>query len=580
MVVAAVAVATATVPAVAGASPIWLGPRLARFLSAANSSCDIFSPFRAIKDIELKIETEPQENRTLTLTVEVEDERVQPALRAAARRVSKDYRIPGFRPGKAPYEVVLRHYGESALYQAALEDLSQKIYKDVLEQENIEPFAPGEMDIVELKPLKLKFVVPLAPEVELGNYRDVRVEFTPPEIADQALQDELEHLREHQALLEPVERPAQLGDVVTLDAKAFMNEGENPSDFLLADEDVALLLDEKADWPMPGFAPQVVGMSVGEQRKFDLAFPDAYANESLRGKVAHFDVKAKEVKLRTLPVWDDELAKSLGDYQDLDDLRAKVRADLVTQATRGLERDYAQKVIDRLVEQATVKYPPMLLEGELDDYLKDFDRRLHEQKLTLEDYLKIEAKSKEQFREEMRPQAEARLKRSLSLGKIVELEKLTVDADEVEARIGQLSTPWGDRADDMRKVLSTDDSRQMLSLDLLTDKAVEYMVGVAKGEPVAHHWPTAAEAATSEGEAAAALSGQAEPAADSTEVQAAQPSSGEAEAAAEGQVEGQASADAGLAHDEAHTLGATETGPAQTTTPATEQANPSTAARP
>jgi trigger factor len=434
------------------------------------------------------------------------------------------------------------------------------------------------MDVVELKPLKLKFVVPLAPEVELGNYRDVRVEFTPPEIADQALQDELEHLREHQALLEPVERPAQLGDVVTLDAKAFMNEGENPSDFLLADEDVALLLDEKADWPMPGFAPQVVGISVGEQRKFDLAFPDTYANESLRGQVAHFDVKAKEVKLRTLPVWDDELAKSLGDYQDLDDLRAKVRADLVTQATRGLDRDYAQKVIDRLVEQATVRYPPMLLESELDDYLKDFDRRLHEQKLTLEDYLKIEGKSKEQFREEMRPQAEARVKRSLSLGKIVELEKLTVEPDEVEARIGQLSTPWGDRADEMRKVLSTDDSRQMLLLDLLTDKAVEFMVGIAKGAPVPHHWPTAAEAAT--GEAEGAVSGEAEAASDPAEPQAAEPAGGEAEVPAVGQAEGQASAEASLAHDEAHTLGATETGPAQTTTPASDEAGPSTAATP
>ena len=138
---------------------------------------------------------------------------------------SKDYRIPGFRPGKAPYEVVLRHYGETALYQAAIEDLSQKVYQDVLEQEKIEPIGPGEMDIVELKPMKLKFVVPLRPEVDLGDYGSLRVEYTAPIVDEEAVQKELEHLREHQAVLEPVERPAQLGDVVTMDAKAFLNTG-------------------------------------------------------------------------------------------------------------------------------------------------------------------------------------------------------------------------------------------------------------------------------------------------------------------------------------------------------------------
>ncbi len=457
----------------------------------------------------MKIETLPEENRTLTLTVEIEDERVQPALRAAARRISKDYRIPGFRPGKAPYEVVLRHYGETALYQAAIEDLSQKVYQDVLEQEKIEPIGPGEMDIVELKPMKLKFVVPLRPEVELGDYGSLRVEYTAPLVDDEAVQKELEHLREHQAVLEPVERPAQLGDVVTMDAKGFLNTGENPSDFLLADEDVSLVLEEKADWPMPGFGPLAVGLSAGEERKFDLAFPDDYANESLRSQVAHFEVKAKEVKSRTLPEWNDELAKSLGEYETVDALRASVRNDLEQAARSGVERDYSQKVIDKLVEQSTVKYPPTLLASELDDYVKDFDRRLHEQKLTLEDYLKIEKKTPEQFREEVKPQAEARLKRALVVGKIVEREHISLEPGDVDERISNLSTPWGERAADMRKLLSTDESREMLELDLLTDKAVDRMAAIARGE-VQAHVHTEAEAG---GEPVLAVEGSADAAA-------------------------------------------------------------------
>jgi len=434
----------------------------------------------------LKIETLPEENRTLTLTVEVDDERVQPALRAAARRISKDYRIPGFRPGKAPYEVVVRHYGETALYQAAIEDLSQKVYQDVLEQEKIDPIGPGEMDIVELKPMKLKFVVPLRPEVELGDYGSLRVPYEAPAVDDAAVQGELDHLREHQAVLAPVERPAQMGDVVTLDAKGFLNDGENPSDFLLADQDVALVLEDKADWPMPGFAAQVVGMSAGEERKFDQAFADDYVNESLRGQLAHFEVKAKEVKSRSLPEWSDELAKSLGDYENLDALRASVRQQLEDSARAGVDRDYNTKVVDALVAQSSVDYPPTMLTAELDDYVKDFDRRLREQKLTLEDYLKIEGKTAEQFREEVKPQAEARLKRSLVIGKIVDNEHIGVGPEEVEERISNLSTPWGDRAGEMRKLLSTPESREMLAIDLLTDKGVDRLAGIARGEIEAH----------------------------------------------------------------------------------------------
>jgi trigger factor len=502
----------------------------------------------------LKIETQPEENRTLTLTVEVEDERVQPALRAAARRISKDYRIPGFRPGKAPYEVVVRHYGETALYQAAIEDLSQKVYQDVLEQEKIEPIGPGEMDIVELKPMKLKFVVPLRPEVELGDYGSLRVEFSPPAVDDEAVEHELEHLREHQAILEPVERPAQMGDVVTLDGKAFLNEGENPSDFLLADQDVALVLEEKAEWPMPGFAARAVGISAGEERKFDLAFPDDYVNESLRSQVAHFEIKAKEVKSRSLPEWNDELAKSLGDYENLDALRASVRQQLEQASRAGVERDYRQKVVDQLVDQSSVKFPPTLLESELDDYIKDYDRRLREQKLTLEDYLKIEKKTKEQFREEVKPQAEARLKRSLVVGKIVDREHITVEPREVDERINNLSTPWGDRAADMRKLLSSDESREMLELDLLTEKAVDRLADIARGEVQAQTPAEASALASGTAEAQDAATSEGMPAPENSEA-----AQDEAAAAAAAQAAVQAVRDA--AREENNPPAAPETAP-------------------
>jgi trigger factor len=432
----------------------------------------------------LKIQTERHDNCTLTLTVEVEDERVQPALRAAARDISKQYNIPGFRPGKAPYETVLRHVGEGALYEAALENLGQKVYQEALDQEKIDAFAPGSLEDVQLKPMVLKFTVPLKPEVALGDYRALRLEYNVPAVSDEEVNETLERLREHQAMLEPVERPAALQDVAVLDVNGYLHEGQNPSDFLLADKDVALLLDEKADWPVIGFAPQIAGMKAGDEKKFDLTFPDDYPNESLRGQTAHFEVVCKEVKRRSLPEWSDELAKEIGEYETLEELRAKVRADLSAQAERQVKGGYARQVVDRLTEQAAVKYPPVLLEQEVDDLLEDLDRRLREQRLTLDDYLKIEGKTKDELRDEYKPRAEARLKRALVLGKVVELERLDVEAAEVENEIARMSAPWGKDARQLREALSTDRARRLLESDLLTHKALDRLAALARGETI------------------------------------------------------------------------------------------------
>ena len=433
----------------------------------------------------MKIETQAQDNCTLTMTVEVEDERVQPALRSAARRLAKQYKFPGFRPGKAPYETVVRQVGEQTVYGEALEELGNKVYQEALEQENVEAFAPGELDDVQFKPMVLKFSVPLPPQVELGDYRNnLRVPFEAPQVTDEAVQKDMDTLREQQVVIEPAEQPAALGNMVTLDAKAFLNEGENPSDFLMGDEDVSLVLEDAADWPMPGFAAHIVGMSAGEQKKFDLPFSDDYPNESLRGQVAHFEVTLKEVKLRTLPEWSDELARELGEFESLDDLRAKTRAGLEAQAEQGARREYADKVIAQLVERAEVKYPPVLLEQEIDRYMEDLDQRLRAQKITLEDYLKMQAQTREEFRDDLKPQAQERLKRSLVLGEVVNRERLDVDPEHLAMHIQEMAAMYGERADAMREMLLSERAQRMVALDLLTDAAVDRLIAIARGEEV------------------------------------------------------------------------------------------------
>lgn len=433
----------------------------------------------------LKIETQTNEDRTLNLTVEVSDDRVRPALESAAREISKRYPIKGFRPGKAPYAHVVREYGERAVYESAVDALGQKVYEEALEQEKIEAYGPGSLVDMQLKPMVLKFTVPLKPVVEMGDYAALRVPYTAPAVAEEEVQRVLDNLRERQAVLEPVARPAALEDVAVLDISAFIGEGLNPSDFLMTDKDVSLQLEATGDWPMPGFPAQVVGMSAGESKKFDLTFAEDYANESLRGQVSHFEVACKEVKSRTLPEWSDDLAKELGEFQTLDELRQRVREDLQKQAERATDREYSDQVLNQLVAQTAVQYPPSLLEQELDDMLHDLDHRLQEQRLTLDDYLKVENKTKEQMRDENRPRAEQRLKRALVLGRIVEAEKIEVNPEDVKAEIDRQSALWGDQAGRVLNFLSTDQGRQSLIVDMLTSKAVQRIVAIAKGEVAA-----------------------------------------------------------------------------------------------
>jgi trigger factor len=223
-------------------------------------------------------------------------------------------------------------------------------------------------------------------------------------------------------------------------------------------------------------------MQAGEEKKFDLTFPEDYPNTSLRGQVAHVEVQCKEVKSRTLPEWNDELARQAG-AESLETLRTQARTDLEAAAQRHAAEDYENQVAEKLVEQATIKFPPNLLELELDELLEDFDKRLQrEQRLHLDDYLKVENKTKEQLRDEFRPAAEKRLRNGLVLSEVADQEKLTVAAREVQAQLDGLAQRFGMDAKAARQLATSEDLRRSLSNTLLTRRVLEWLAQSAKGE--------------------------------------------------------------------------------------------------
>jgi len=280
------------------------------------------------------------------MVVELKMERLVTAKNSAARRLARRINVPGFRKGKAPYSVILQHIGDETITENAIEELGQQVYKEALEQTELEPFAPGNLVDVTLEDTPiLTFKVPLSPKVDLGDYKSVRVSYDTVEISDTAISESMEHLRAEHALLESIERPAQLGDVITIDARGILDDDTEENNILVEETNLDVLLESESEWPMTGFAQKLEGMNIDEIRDFDISFSTEYDNKKLAGKKVIWNVTCKSCKSRTLPELNDGFAELVSEqYKTLLDLRIAVR--------KQLEHYYAPRKNPRTYQRA------------------------------------------------------------------------------------------------------------------------------------------------------------------------------------------------------------------------------------
>ncbi len=427
----------------------------------------------------LKVTTDSMENCEVLMTVEVDEPQTDKLLKAAAQRISKQVKIPGFRPGKAPYRMVVRRVGEEAVQNEVLEDLSQSVFKQALEQAELEPYAPASMEDVTWDPLVMKVRVPVAPIIELGDYQAMRMEVEPVEVSEAEVDEALRSLQEEYAVWNPVERPAQLGDMVTMAVKEQVGE-----DVLGEQENVEYELTEKAgDDSGPDLTTPLTGLSAGDEKEFSVAYPESFGDSRYAGKEVAVSVKVHSVKEKELYPLDDDFAQTVGDFDTLQGLKEKLVEDIRQQKGREADNDLAQEALKQLLENAErIEWPKVLEEEEIDQMLDEQDRRLQQSGLSLDTYLTIKKQTREQLREEFRPAAQERLRQSLALSKLVELENLSVAGHEVSGQIDRLSLMAGDRGSELRQALTTPDNVRYIINDLLTSKALEQLVQIVKGE--------------------------------------------------------------------------------------------------
>lgn len=421
------------------------------------------------------ITREEIEPRQVRLTVEVSEDEVEREMRGVARELAREVRIPGFRPGKAPYGVIVQRYGEDALRVEATENLIDKIFPQVLEQEDIYPFSPPELESMELDPFEFVVLVPLPPEVELGDYRSLRIDAEDVQVEQSEIEEVLDRLRETHAVLEPVEdRGAEPGDVLSISVEGITDEGEP----FLKDEGVEVVLDPENDNPAPGFYEALEGMRVGEKRTFRLEMPEDHPAEE-----AEFTVELERLAARTLAELDDDLARTVGDYETLEELETDIEDQLLERKEAEAQEAYVEAMLQALVDQAEIDYPPQAVEDELDNVIQGFEQRIQRDlRMGLEDYLAAVDKTEEEIRADFREQAERSLERALALGQLVEQEDLAVDEEAVEERIAQRLESLGPRASSRREWLESNQGWRSVANELLVREAIERLTAIARGE--------------------------------------------------------------------------------------------------
>ena len=442
----------------------------------------------------MNIEQQILENHQVKLTVQVESSKLEDAKHRAARHISQHKKIAGFRPGKAPYPIVVRNYGEEAILEEALDLLVKDIYPKAIEESKIKPYGPGSLDSMPtLEPLTFEFIVPLLPEVILGDYKKIRIPYKPKTITKKDINKVLEDLRERQVVLEPSDQPSKEGDQVFIKLSIIRlhpTEDEIPS--LVKDRSMPVVVvsktNDKSEWPFQGFSQHLLGLKAGEENTFLHTYPDDSEYTDLRGKDVEVQIKVEEIKKRILPELTDEFAQSIGEqYENLASLTDDIRKSLEKQSKEDYDNNYHDKIMKELLKDGIIKYPPQMLEREVDIFTEQLENRLAQQKIDMETYLKMRKIDTDTLRIELKPQAEERLKRTLILLEIASVENILVDNKELEAESMRALDELGRMmpADKARKTLTNDFVRGMISnigADLLVNHTWDYLQTVARGE--------------------------------------------------------------------------------------------------
>lgn len=424
----------------------------------------------------MQFNLEKLDKNFVALEVTFNEEEVEEALAEGYKRVVKKVNIPGFRKGHVPRAILEKQFGKEVLYEDAIDIILPKGYLKALEEYKLEPIDQPKLDVNEAfeagKPFVFKATVEVLPEVKLGQYKGLEIEKPKVEIKDEQVAERLASLQErHAELVLSDKKNLEKGDFAVIDFEGYIDD--QPFSGGAAQ---AFSLEIGSGSFIPGFEEQLIGMEVGTDKDIKVTFPEDYPREDLAGKEAAFKVSLKEIKVKEIPAADDEFAKSVGNFETIEDLKADLREKMVEWATQDAESSFAQAAVNKAVENAEFETPETLVKREMDDLLHRFEHNLAYQGLTLEKYLDYVKKTKEEVLDDFRPEAVKRIKTDLVLSNIAKSENLEVTEEELNEKLQELAERYQQKnSAKLRQTLEKNGQLSSIKQAILLEKASDFI---------------------------------------------------------------------------------------------------------
>ena len=426
----------------------------------------------------MSLQVEKLENNTAKLTIEVEASKFDKAIQKAYQKNKNKFNIPGFRKGKVPYAMVEKMYGAAVFYEDAANELISGAYAQAAEESGLEIVARPEINVTQIekgKPFIFEAEVTTKPEVKLGKYKGIKVEKADVTVTDEEVAEELDKVKEQNArLVAADDKAVEDGDQTTIDFEGFVDgvafEGGKGEDYPLTIGSHSFI---------DTFEEQLIGKKVGEEVEVNVTFPENYQAKELAGKPAMFKVTIKEIKVKEYPDLDDDFAQDVSEFDTLDEYKEDIKKNLTEKKEKEAEAEKESKVIEAIVNDAEMDIPEKMVEAQAEQMLEEFAQNIAMQGISFEQYLQFTGATVDQMKEQVKPQAQARVESSLVLEAVVKAENIEATEEEVEEEIKEMAGRYNMEADKLKGLL-TDSDKENLKKDICARKAAKFVVDEAK----------------------------------------------------------------------------------------------------
>ncbi|MGN1171988.1 MAG: trigger factor [Lachnospiraceae bacterium] len=428
----------------------------------------------------MSVQVEKLEKNMAKLTIEVPAEELEKAIQSAYQKNKGKISVPGFRKGKVPRQLIEKMYGKEVFYEDAANELLPTAYEQAVEECTEEIVSSPKIEVTQIeagKPFIFTAEVALKPEVKLGKYKGVKVEKQDTTVTDEEITAELDKERESNArTIEVTDRAVKDGDIATIDFEGFVDgvafEGGKGENYPLTIGSGSFI---------PGFEEQLIGKNKDEEVEVNVTFPEDYHAEDLKGKAALFKVTIKEIKEKEIPELDDEFASEVSEFDTLDEYKADIKAKLTEKKEKDAKNAKEEAVIDAIIADAAMEIPEAMLETQQRQIVQDFAQRLQMQGLSLEQYFQFTGLDSAKMLEQVKPQAERKIKSRLVLEAIVAAENIQASDEDYEEELKRMGEVYNMEVDKVKEMLGDNEKAiGQIKEDLAITKAVEFVVKEAK----------------------------------------------------------------------------------------------------